>query len=139
MNESVAFGPARGIIALGFALALVIAAFGLQSRADGDNAGATMLLVGASGIVLAGGWALAGPVLVLSAEGVRLRQAWGYVSYPWDAVEVFAASVQRRRGLSQHNLEIDVADHLHLLPDWLLGTKDLTEVVGAADALRQSR
>lgn len=134
--SQVGYGPKRGLIVLGFALGLVLGYFGVQAKADGDNAGATLMLAGGIAIASAAGWALAGPVLVVSTSGVRIRQPFGHVSYPWSAVEAFSASTQRRRGLSQRNLEIEAEDRLHLLPDWLLGAAELSEIVAAAEELR---
>lgn len=117
------------------ALAIVLGWIAWRLHLDGDRPGAALLGLGAAAFLAAVVWAALGPVLELDEAGVRIRSGIRAKSYSWQVVDTLKASTHRRRGLSQHNLELEVGDELIVLPDWLLGGR-LDQLVSEAGRLR---
>jgi hypothetical protein len=105
--------------------ALAFLAAGIGAAAIGyslDAAGQLLLSAVAFLLLMEGMWLLlARPVLSATAAGVRTRSAFRVVAVPWsDVGEVQARPA--RRVITGATLELDLGDHLVVIPAYRLGT-----------------
>lgn len=134
MNRS-SYGPSRVLQAAILALALVLGYVAASLSRDGDRPGSAMVGLGALAFLAAALWLASGPIIVLDETGVTVRSGLQRKHLPWSEVDNLGLTSHRRRGLTQHNLEIESGQDLMVFPDFLLGGR-LDELVAESARLR---
>lgn len=135
--ESFEYGPSKAGVFAALAGGVIFGALAAHLFDDADKAGGTLFILGALLLFGAGIWALLGPVVVLSDEGIQLRSGLSTLHLAWSEVQTCAATKNLRRGITQRNLEVETPDHFVVLPDWLLnGADQLEDLVTHAAELR---